>query len=591
MMRLPNDKVLSALILPIIGWLPMVLLDTANADIRFTFDQGHGPGYTYDAATTTITSNVNEVISGKSLKINTSSSANEWNWGFTTSKAMVPLLPGKRYSISFHYKILQLISSDAYLMVYAYSVSQAAGHRGWTNIRDQYGDNFQTINIIIPEGVSDYQIAFGVHRKGVVVIDNILIRQLPDIDLDGEGIAVDESDYQPYGMCTHFDRGPEWVGSGFTDAQVITCLDLLQEAGIQWIRVNASWCYLEWTRGQINGTMLSRIDLIVNEALSRGIQPYLQIGVSPQWASESPDAADWWAYAPADLDAWALHVTFLANRYKARIKYWEVHNEVDWIFWQSSPAQYVEFLRVAHQALKQVDPDNQVILGGLAFDGVHVYQLIPGATEYALQKMYDAGLKYYFDIMALHPYSHDPVYGTVVSADIINSVYEIMKRNYDGQKPIWLTELGIAAKGTDPVQLQNQAAYVENIFTELIRHPKVDKIFYYVFNCMQGQGEDLDNFGILNYDFTPRPAYFALKMLSKAASRIVNPTLLTENLRWDSNGDNRIDLADLVNMMQVWLKDDCRSSSGCDSADLDYSGRVDMADLANFANRWLETYP
>jgi len=151
----------------------------------------------------------------------------------------------------------------------------------------------------------------------------------------------------------------------------------------------------------------------------------------------------------------------------------------------------------------------------MAFDGVNVWETVEGAEEYALDKMYKAGIKDYFDIMAIHPYSHNLETGTIDSIHSINSVCEIMERYGDSGKPVWLNEIGISSLGNDPNKLAMQGEYLREVYTKLIKHPKVDKIFWYNFRCKAGEGELEDNLGIVNNDFGLRPSYNMLKSLPK----------------------------------------------------------------------------
>ena len=100
-----------------------------------------------------------------------------------------------------------------------------------------------------------------------------------------------------------------------------------------------------------------------------------------------------------------------------------------------------------------------------------------------------------------------------------------MKDNNDGQKPIWLTELGLSADASDPKKAQQQAEYLRKVYTRLIKHPKVDKIFWYNFRCKLFGDPQEDNLGIVNRDFTPKPAYITLSQLPKVTVRKINPQL------------------------------------------------------------------
>ena len=67
------------------------------------------------------------------------------------------------------------------------------------------------------------------------------------------------------------------------------------------------------------------------------------------------------------MNAWYDFVKNIANRYKGKITAWEIWNEEDLsYFWKGSVEQYVELIKYAYTALKEVDENNTVVMGGLA---------------------------------------------------------------------------------------------------------------------------------------------------------------------------------------------------------------------------------
>jgi len=563
-------------------------------DILINFEAAEpNSNYTRNATYTSITTNPAEIVKGsKSLKMNTMSSGGGWFELFSTTTSGVSLDGGKRYAVSFYYKVLDLDLASGSFFWCRVASSSTGGVQGDFPFREEFGANYHEKKIILPAGVNDYQVSLGITNKGSVIIDNVRIEELEDINVAADGMVVADSDYEPYGMCAHFTRPEAWAGSGYTDAEVITSIEMLADAGVQWIRGGASWQTVEGTQGAINYIHLMRVDLALNTAISHGMKTYFQIGFPPQWAVEEPTEPDWWAYGPKDeyMDEWGDNVTFLANRYKGKVTYWGVGNEIDWTFWKSSLEKYVTFLAIAHNKLKEVDPNNQVIIGGLAFEGEHVWQLRDGAEEHALQKLYDAGAKDYFDIFAMHPYTYDVNDGTVESIDDLNNAWRIMKLNGDGDKPIWITELGISMNGDSTSQNAGQAQYLENLYTELIKHPKVEKIFWYNFRAMTGVSDQENNFGIVNRDLTIKPAYTTLYNLPKAAVRKVNYDYIPDKLLVDLDGNQIIDHSDLAIMSLNWLASDSSFPNWSGGADLNHDGSVNFLDLTILAERWAENY-
>ncbi len=480
--------------------------------------EGHQAAHWVRSNYCEIITNSGESIFGKaSLRLSTTKANEKWLDLFVTHTNGVSMQGGKRYEISFKYASCELKGSDSFFYMLARSEQAQGPDKGWLPWREcPKPISTHKMNIVLPTGVNDYRIHFGINGTASVVLDDISIKQLPGIDLQAEGTTIPSPNYEPYGIGTHFLRLPSWGEPGFTDEQVRQSIRNLAKAGIQWIRVGAHWNQIEPFRGKNKQKVIDRLDLIIELALQEKIKVYLQLGAPPSWASEAPGEKDSWAYSPTTAVDWRAHVSMMANRYGDRINYWEIYNEIDWIFWKSDLKKYAKFLKTAYIELKKVNPENRVILGGLAFDGIHVWRLRPGAEEHALQKLYNNGIANYFDIFAMHPYSGDPEFSTVESIDKINCAYEIMLKNGDGDKQIWLTEIGMDTKGSDPAQLKDQAKILRNTYTQLIKHPKVDKIFWYTFPNYTGH-----NYGIVNSNFSLRPAFREYERINKEKRRVV----------------------------------------------------------------------
>jgi hypothetical protein len=135
-----------------------------------------------------------------------------------------------------------------------------------------------------------------------------------------------------------------------------------------------------------------------------------------------------------------------------------------------------------------------------------------------LQHMYDRGkVKGAFDVAALHPYTSKPD-GVIT---LVKRFRIVMRRNGDGAKPLWITELGLpASKGRikDDNKLQTtdagMASYLYRAFKLLVKNQRsslanVQRVYWYTwastYCCEQFRFS-----GLLKYDgkqtVTPMPA-------------------------------------------------------------------------------------
>jgi hypothetical protein len=468
----------------------------------------------------------NLISGGNSLLVDSRESTEEWNEGFRISSGL--LEDSGRYRIRLDYKVLERNSEDDYF----YFLFVSAGNpkpwkepdnnctwRGYTVFRGKPGEQSSIQQkVILPGECKDYELLFGVRGRGAIQINALEIQKLTPWPreklIDRARTVKSRQPYEPYGIC--FQGGMLWVYK--SEEEVRRGVRLLADTGVQWIRIGVSWTFLEWNQGEINKKLLRYTDATLEECEKAGITPYIQLLGIPKWASRQPEHERYWACAPNDLEYWREHVRFVVKRYGNRVDYWEVWNEWDWTFWEGSIEEFVPLLRITYEELKAADPGCQVILGGLASDGVHAWDI--KADVNALQRFYDAGGGQYYDIFSMHPYAGNLETGVYESIDKINTACEILNRNGDGDKPVWLTELG--ASTWNWLSLEDQAAYVRQVYDIILLHPAVDKVFWYNFRCIgEDPKEDQHNFGLVNYNFTPRPAYKSYQAMPKRENRLV----------------------------------------------------------------------
>ena len=213
-------------------------------------------------------------------------------------------------------------------------------------------------------------------------------------------------------------------------------LDAAAQTGATWMRVLIDWHVIEPVKGQFNW---GYADHWINGALKRGMKVLGLIAYTPEWA-RYPDA--YYTAPPADPANFAAFSTAVVQRYGDRISDWEIWNEPNlplFFGYAERPADvYTQVLKAAYPAIKAVQPNSVVISGGLS-RAVGV-----DAPTNFLNQMYASGVKGYFDAFAMHPY----VFPGGMAEDFDNGwsdlarVRDIMVANGDGDKKIWMTELG-----------------------------------------------------------------------------------------------------------------------------------------------------
>jgi hypothetical protein len=253
-------------------------------------------------------------------------------------------------------------------------------------------------------------------------------------------------------------------------------ISLMQELGVKLFRPELVWSFVAPTMpgGSTYDSTLARdpnwtgyhwdrFDMIVQLTAAAGIQLVPQIVYTPDWASgvrttTSGGPND----PPKSAQFFGDFVFAAATRYKGQIHYWEMWNEPDYAAhtWIGTMQQYVDLvLKPGYQAVKQVDPTAQVLLGGLAGDTM-------------MGKVYAAGGGPYFDIGNFHAY-YTAGAGDSTALDHVRGA---MNQNGDQNKPVWLTEFGLPAPESGGTSAEaDQAQLIRDVYSGV----KAQAIFFY----------------------------------------------------------------------------------------------------------------
>ncbi len=301
----------------------------------------------------------------------------------------------------------------------------------------------------------------------------------------------------------------------YTDAERVTVLDRLAEAGVEWVRVDIGWSAIV---GQgpymISQWHVDLADRCVDLARARGLKVLGMLHMTPGWANGGQGATT----PPTNVNDYAWAARWVAEHFRGRVAAWEVWNEPNLSdFWQGTVGQYVELLRAAYPAIKAGDPGALVLFAGVAHNDAPY-----------IQAAYAAGAKGSFDVLATHPYQspgdlppETPDDGSIYRLSHLPAVRQVMRQNGDDAKPVWFTELGWSAHDNWPgiadwqrgVTLEQQGDYLVRAvrYTEA-NFSYVPVIILYRERAWAGDSDvHQQGYGILNGDLSARPAYTALK--------------------------------------------------------------------------------
>lgn len=179
-----------------------------------------------------------------------------------------------------------------------------------------------------------------------------------------------------------------------------------------------------------------RLDRYVAMARLTGASILLPLGLTPNWASARPGEKSSYspgnAAEPRDIEDWKRYVQKVAERYKGKIRDYEIWNEVNVRdFYSGSVETMVTLTREAYRILKAVDPDNRLVSPSVVGGGRD-----PLWLDEFLQK----GGGRYIDIVGYHFYV--PKGAPETAIPLIRQVQGIMAKHRIGDKPLWNTETG-----------------------------------------------------------------------------------------------------------------------------------------------------
>jgi hypothetical protein len=274
-----------------------------------------------------------------------------------------------------------------------------------------------------------------------------------------------------------------------------------------------------------------KYDQIVDLATAHHIEIIARLSTPPAWSRAAGDRNGTFA-PPDDLNDYGNFVETVVRRYLGRIHYYQIWNEPNiYPEWGEQPVdatQYVALLKVGYARAKAVDPNVVIIAGALAAT-IELDRYPHGlADALFLQQMYDAGAAPYFDVLSMQGYGlWSGPYDRRMQPRVINFsrplyIRDVMVRNGDAAKPIWLSEMAWNALPSDTplppaygrVTAEEQARYAVLAYQRLQSEWPWLGVASYWFLKQADDHERTQNpqyyFRLLEPDFTPMPAYDAL---------------------------------------------------------------------------------
>jgi hypothetical protein len=291
------------------------------------------------------------------------------------------------------------------------------------------------------------------------------------------------------------------------------------------VRVELPWSEFEPSGPTPDPRALAVSDRLMGDAAAAGIRVIAMVESSPCWASSAPvpllracppgvpSKANAWP--PSDTAAYAAFVAYLAQRYGTGLAAIEVWNEPDqanedYLAGPDKVQRYAAILRAAYPAIKRVTTQVPVLAGSLV-----------GSNGAFLRALYAAGIKGYYDGLAVHFYT--------LTLASLRALHEVQLANGDPM-PLWLDEFGWSSCWPrERVQQEQacvtgpaQAANIADSFHALARAPWVAADVVYKL-----QSAPKEDFGVLSASGAREPAFAALSRVLASPYGGVSPVTLS----------------------------------------------------------------
>jgi hypothetical protein len=291
-----------------------------------------------------------------------------------------------------------------------------------------------------------------------------------------------------------------------------------------WVRVFLQWSDIEPTQGDYDAGWIQ-----VYQHFFASIPATTKVDVdvvgAPAWANGGSTSI---AAPPLNDTYFAGFMNYIVNTFHGRVAAWEIWNEeASPSWWTGTPVQFAALLKAAYPAVKSADPKAIVIVG--ANDPTFLSQL------------YTAGAQGSFDAVAVHtdtacnitsPYVYEYNQNTTTVNQYFflgfTGIHTLMAANGDAAKPIYMTEIGWSSTSAEcetgawagqklgGVSEAQQATYLQQAYNCLDQpqYSYVKAAMWFEMYNGASSTAPIDNYGLLNTDYSPKPAFAAFEQES-----------------------------------------------------------------------------
>ena len=292
-------------------------------------------------------------------------------------------------------------------------------------------------------------------------------------------------------------------------------LDLIAAAGFKFVRMDFGWEGIEKPKGHYDW---SAYDELVANLQKRGLRAIFILDYSHSLYEETVNSVNplnqqphRTVASPQHPDSVAAYASWAAasvQHFKGRRIIWEIWNEPNIQFWNPKPDvhQYTALALAACKAIRAAEPQATIV--GPASSGF--------PWEF-LETFLKSGVLEYLDAVSVHPYREYRRSPETARADyekLRALIDKYAPANRGSQIPILSGEWGYASH-TKGVSLETQAAFAVRQQLANLLYGIPLSIWYDWQNDGTNRDEREENFGTVQFNLEPKPAYIALRNLTQ----------------------------------------------------------------------------
>ncbi|MDB6143916.1 MAG: hypothetical protein JWP80_2960 [Pseudomonas sp.] len=282
-------------------------------------------------------------------------------------------------------------------------------------------------------------------------------------------------------------------------------LQMVVDAGINAVREDAFWSTAEPSLNQLRIVPQWRTYLSV--AKDKNLTTLAILDYSTNFHGNLKPRT------PELRKAYLNYVNYVTSQLEKKVDYWEIWNEWD----AEGPkdtklsADYATLVKAAVPLIRKNTPQARILAGAITSEGMD-----NGFAD----RLIDAGILEQIDGLSVHPYAHCAGMGRNTPEGWVKWLRDYIRHiNEKAGKdvPIYLTEIGWPSQTANcPYTRETVASYIARTYFLARTLPTIKGMWWYdLVNDGEDKTDQEDNFGLLEHNMAPKPAYNVIKVISR----------------------------------------------------------------------------